>query len=327
MTNCIASAFHWTYNTNIFTLSQVLSTSSSTSNAPNSADQQALPQPSTSSSTTKALTWSPDEVLKLKQLLTAANSTPTLQVPTSTGPLRVENHPTLTPSPAWQTVTRRRPSHKKTQTFTHDISEDFPPLNTQSSNRAGARSHASTSTAQQAPANPRSSTTPSAMRTFTLWQVSNLSGLTDTEDSAASSLMSIRTSLLAKHSFDSWMDILIPLQSREASSMLAGLASSLRPTSHSGSRSMTHNSDGSDEEGSTASTKLEAPTTASQTSSSEEETPILLNRRHRRATAKRTRAYFMDEQAQCSSSSQTNDEPSTDSSNNSQEDSTLEMDD
>lgn len=94
----------------------------------------------------------------------------------------------------------------------------------------GAPSERSGSQARRAAARPVSSTTASTPQTFTLYQASQLPGLTATQHSVFSYLTSIRAPLLAKWSCASWTDILSSFQSKEAMFMLDGLSSLLRRT-------------------------------------------------------------------------------------------------
>jgi len=95
--------------------------------------------------------------------------------------------------------------------------------------RFGVTSGASSWRAQRAAANRRLSMTPSYQPMYTFSQSRLLFGSTATGDSAFSSLMSIRASLLAKNSSESWMAIATQLSTKEASQALAGIASCLLP--------------------------------------------------------------------------------------------------
>lgn len=195
-------------------------------------------------------TWNPDEEAKLKQLLTARKKAlVSLGLGDSENHLEMLDDSDLTDSSHGSGTGQpsgpsRSKTFKRSRAFVQHSSKSQPG----SSHGSGAKSAASTSVAKPELANPRSSTTPSGTRMFTLYQASRLCGSTGTLANASSSLMSLKARLAEKHSFESWMGILTMAQSKAVSSALNGLLSFFAATQTSSLASIPLSDGGSSEE-------------------------------------------------------------------------------
>lgn len=177
-------------------------------------------------------TWNPDEEAKLKQLLTARKKAVEFLAPGSSA--NHLWHPDSSDSSSdCGTGQPSAPLRSKTSKRLHEIEEHYNKSQPGSNLGPGAMLRASISSAKPELANPRSSTTLSDTRMFTLYQASRLCGSTGTLANASYLLTSLRARLNAKHSFESWMAILTLVQSKETSSELNGLVSCFAPTTTS----------------------------------------------------------------------------------------------
>lgn len=173
--------------------------------------------------------WSPAEALKLKQLLTAQK--PKLVLPAHGSSERPFAPLHSLPSsngynPAKSFVLSPSLSPKSTPEIDHVSGT----LLNGSSQEVGGRFHASTSVEQPAPESPLWSTMPLATPTYTPFQVKRRYGSTVMPDSLYSSLTNLREQLNVKRSYESWMAIHTRAQSKEGSSVLAGLSWLFAPT-------------------------------------------------------------------------------------------------
>lgn len=228
-----------------------LHTSKATSNSKTASDLSAVEK-----LLVDVPTWNPAEEVNLKQLLTARK-----KALGSLGLGDSDNHLSLVDSvlssPDSGTGQPSGPARSKTLKRTRVIDLRAETSDLGSNREPGGIFPASTSSATLGRANPRSSTTPSGTKMFTLSQVNRLCGSIGTPANKFFLLMSLKDLLSEKLSYASWMAIHSTVQSKEVSSVLNGMLSSLHRTSTTTWDSTPLSSVDSHEEDSFASSEIE----------------------------------------------------------------------